>query len=189
MMSEKMIFLLMCFPAVLSATLSLGCGCDDDDDDNDDADDDDMDDDADDDTTGDDDADDDTPCDGYDVVIDGETDLGAGNVSMWTARLLIADNGDITGVIEPDEDEPDPYDVTGFRHDETSGEIDGSFQTPSGMAEACAEANVFAHVGFTVTDGEFGGDVSYYCGSVDAENLIGSIRPATGSVTCGDFAA
>ena len=165
---------------LLCSFFAAGCSCDDDDDDND------ADDDADDDAV-DDDTVDEFPCDDYDLVMEGATEFPSGN-SAWTARMIIEDNGDITGTVTPDDTEMDPYDVTGFRNDETTGYLDGSFPTPENLQGDCAEATVFNHIDFTIVEGEMTGVVTFYCGSVDEANLIG-VFDAFGSVTCGDFAA
>jgi hypothetical protein len=186
METTKLNMILVLMALVLAMTVAIGCGDDDDDDDDDSGDDDDSTGD-DDDSTGDDDAD--HPCDDlYDVVIDGATDLGQAGLSEWTANLVIAENGNITGNIAPEDAEMDPYNITGFRHDQTSGELDGSFATPADMEAMCEQDLIYAHIDFTVVEGTMEGDVTFYCGSVDQANLIG-VYEAEGEVTCGDFAA
>ena len=81
----------------------------------------------------------------------------------------------------------DPYAVTGFRHDQTTGELDGMFPTPEGVDEICKEEYVYNHMDFTIIQGDMTGTVIWYCGSVDPENELGTFN-VEGEVTCGDFA-
>jgi hypothetical protein len=161
--------------------LVAGCECDDDDDDNDNNDDNNND--------TDDDDDDSTPaCDGYDLSIEGVTETAEGD-AFWTAWLNIdVDTGVITGQIVPEDEELEPYDVTGFRHDEQTGELEGSFPKPEGIPDAlCAAETVSNHVDFTVIEGAMDGDVSYFCGPIEDDDLL-FVYTATGEVACGDFA-
>jgi len=170
------------------------CSCDDDDDDDDDNDDvegdddNDDDDDDDDDDTGDDDDDDDDSCDGYDLTMDGETESPQGALA-WTAYLNIdVATGDMEGMIDPEDEEIDPYVVTGFRHDATTGWLEGSFPTPSSITpDICEAETVSNHIDFAVVSDAMAGTVIYYCGEIDEANYLFT-RNTLGQVTCGDFA-
>jgi len=186
---------LFCALTAFSMVAANCSGCDDDDDDNNDdndaADDDAADDDAADDDATDDDSttDDDTAenCEGYDLIVDGETDT-LQELRGWLAYLNIEiDTGAISGIIDPDDEEIAPYDVTGQRFDQTTGELEGSFPTPADMAELCPAETVSNHCDFTIIEGAFTGDIAYYCGTISEENLLFTYE-ATGEVTCGDFA-
>ena len=158
------------------------CSCDDDDDDNDDA----TDDDAADDDAADDDAGGD--CDGYDLTVNGTTHMGAVD-QVWVAWLNIdVASGAITGLVDPEGDAIESYEVSGTRFDATTGELEGSFARPVTIPdEICAEATVANHIDFTVDEGVFAGDVTFYCGTIAADNLI-MVVDADGTVVCGDFA-
>ena len=190
----KTLFLLLIVVALFAGLFALvSCG-DDDDDDDDDAgvdDDDDAADDDDDDSSGDDDDDDDTsgpPCeDLYDVIIEGQTDMGRAGAKSWAAKLTLNESGTIIGVIDPDDEEMDQYSVAGFRYDQTTGYLDGSFDTPESMVAACAEDTVYNHIDLMVLEGVMTGVVTFYCGEVDQSTLMGTYD-ASGNVTCGDFA-
>lgn len=177
----KIVHWLYVLVALLSVSLMVSCSCDDDDDDDDDttADDDEADDDlGDDDATG-------FPCeDAYDLILEGHTDFPSGS-NDWTARLIIADNGDITGNVTPTYPAMDPYDVTGFRYEQTTGCLEGSFPTPENMQAACTETTVYNHVNFTIELGEMDGDVTFYCGSPTGAEITN--EPVWGDVTCGDY--
>ncbi|NLH49157.1 MAG: hypothetical protein GX444_11200 [Myxococcales bacterium] len=162
-----------------------GCSCDDDDDndDNDDA----TDDDAADDDAADDDAGGD--CDGYDLTINGTTHMGAVE-KVWVAWLNIdIASGAITGLVDPEGDNVGTYEVSGTRFDATTGELEGSFPRPetSFPDEVCAEPTIANHIDFTVNDGVYAGDVTFYCGTIAEDNLI-MVVDSDGTVVCGDFA-
>ena len=188
----KIFWILLITVALLGLGVVVGCSCDDDDDDDDDGDDDVADDDTGDDDVADDDmADDDTggDCEGYDVIIEGQTGEGD-EASTWTAYLNIdVDTGDIDGKIDPDDADIDEYDITGFRHDQTTGYMEGSFPTPASIPPTVCEAETVSNrVDFTIVEGIMTeGVVTFYCGEILPENEI-FVREATGEVTCGDFA-
>jgi hypothetical protein len=193
---KSVLMVVLIFSVMVAMGMAIGCSCGDDDDDDsggeddDAADDDAADDDTVDDDAVDDDADDDVdhPCDDWDLVIDGETDFGAAGTSDWTAELLIdVGTGAITGVVIPEGDVENQWEVTGLRNDQTTGYIDGSFPTPLQLVPLCDQPTIYNHMDFTVIEDVFDGDASFYCGQVDEEHLIG-IFPASGFVSCGDFA-
>jgi len=180
---------------MVALTVGVGmiasCSCDDDDDDDDDDDvegDDDDDDDDDDTGDDDDDDDDDDSCEGYDLTMDGETESPQG-AQAWTAYLNIdIATGDMEGMIDPEDEEIDSYDVTGFRNDATTGYLEVSFPTPSSISPDICEAETISnHIDFAVVMGAMAGTVIYYCGEIDEDNYLFT-RDAIGQVTCGDFA-
>ena len=138
----------------------------------------------------DDDDDDEHECEElYDVIIDGETEMGATS-SLWIGKLTISQSGSIIGVVVPDSEEIDQYAISGFRYDQTTGYIKCSFPTPASMAGECAEASIFNYMDMTfTTEGTtqtMTGIVTFYCGAIDPANEM-SVYTATGTVTCGDF--
>ncbi len=161
------------------AFAAVSCSCDDDDDDDND--------DADDDDDVSDDDDDGGDCEGYDLIIEGQTQSTP--VSTWAVWLNInVETGQTSGLLVSDNAEIGAYDVTGFRHDATSGELQGSFPTPSTIpADVCEAETVSNHIDFTVLDGVLDGVVTIYCGAIAEENLL-STADVSGEVTCGDFA-
>lgn len=178
------LFLLLAGMVLLMAP---GCSCDDDDDDDDNNDNNDNDDDNDaDDDAADDDAGGD--CDGYDLTVSGTTHFDSGDQS-WVASLNIdIGSGAITGMVDPEGDSLEPYAVTGTRFDQTTGEMEGSFDRPATIPDAiCDEDTVANHIDFTVLEGIFSGDITFYCGTIAEENLI-MVVETDGAVACGDFA-
>lgn len=166
--------------------------CRGDDDDNDDNDAGIEDDDNDDnDAAGDDDNDDNNTggqCEGYDLTVEGVTHSPSGD-QTWKAYLNIdIPTGAITGLIDPEDEEMDTYEVTGFRHDSQSGEVEGSFPTPSTIPAALCEAEtVFNHMDFVIVAGNMTGNVTFYCGEISTETELFTLN-ADGEVTCGNFA-
>lgn len=154
----------------------FSCGDDDDDDD------DDNDEESDDDDDDDNDNDDET-CDGYDVVIDGITDFNTAT-SEWTANLTL-DEGDLAGVIIPDNTDIDPYNVTGAMTGPATGNLTGSFATPATMATLCPSAEVTVVMTFSVVGTAISGDGDFHCG--DVNGTVFGTYPLTGEVTCGGF--
>ena len=193
MKAIKSILLIMLMVALGSIfAISAGCGCDDDDDDDDDSSADDDDTayyDDDDDTADDDDDDDDTggDCEGlYDVILEGQTTF-AKATSNWIAKLTINESGTMIGVIDPDDQEMDQYGVSGFRYDQTTGYLQGSFTTQESWTAQCEEETMSNYVDMIIIEGDMTGVVTLYCGEIDEENLL-KTGTATGTVTCGDFA-
>ena len=184
----------------LSMAVVFSCGDDDDDDDDDkDKDDDDATDD--DDTTDDDttDDDDDTTDDDddstheceelYDVIIEGETQANK-EILTWTAKLTISQSGSIIGVVVSDMPEIGQYAISGFRYDQTTGYIKGSFDNPDAGSGDCTDLIISNYMDMLFTDGSAGqtmtGTVTFYCGEIDAANEM-DVYTVTGTVTCGDF--
>jgi len=169
-----MFVLLLVFFVAAATVVAIGCASGDDDDDDADDDDDDDDDDQ------------ENPCGDYDVVIDGQTHLPTHSTSNWTASLAIDDANAITGIVEPDSEEIDPYDVTGQRIDATTGFLQGSFDTPENLADLCQKETVFFDMDFTIVSTVFTGTARYFCGSTDPLDWLADLN-ATGTVICGDF--
>lgn len=196
---KELKFWLILIALLFLALSPAGCSCGDDDDDDDDSgsstedDDDAVDDDDtaddDDDTTDDDDDTTGHECEElYDVIIEGETEVDEMATTTWTAKLTINDSGTITGVIVPGEENVDQYAVSGFRFSATEGYLDGSFPTPENLDEACEEELIYNHIDMLFDGTSMTGDVVLYCGEpVEGNEII--YGDATGTVTCGDFAA
>lgn len=194
----KLGLIILAMILMLGVVWTIGCGDDDDDDDDDStsADDDEDDDDDvasdddddvvdDDDDTGD---DDDNPCEGlYDVIFEGQTNFSK-SPGNWELKLDIKDTGTMIGVVVPAGEEMDQYAVSGFRYDETTGYVRGTFPTPDTMSD-CTEEKITNYMDFTVTAGALDGDVSFYCGEEMEEEFLIGIYDATGTTTCGDFSS